>query len=87
MENIRKICLSPVDNRKSFYGKCYVLENEYGKMLYSYDTLVARFIPGRGLVRSWSGYSATTMRHINAFAAYCGDPGRGKKWWDHVEYL
>ena len=85
--NEKFVYLNPVDSRKSFYGKCKVLEDEHGKMLYSYDTLVARFIPGRGIVRSWSGWSATTQRHINAFAAYCGIKASGKKWWDTVEYL
>ena len=86
--NEQKIYLSPVDGRKSFYGKCYVIGDEkYGYMLYSYDTLVARFIPGRGLVRSWEGWSATTQRHINAFARFCGVNKSGKKWWDTVFYL
>lgn len=83
----RLVYLSPVDSRKSFYNKCYVVEDEYGSMLYSYNTLVARYIPNRGIVRVWSGYSATTMRHINAFAAYCGINEGGKKWWDQVEYI
>ena len=83
----RRFYLSPVDSRKSFYNKCYVIEDEYGSMLYSYNTLVARYIPGRGIIRSWSGYSPTTMRHINAYAAYLGINKSGKKWWDTVEYL
>ena len=88
MNNIeRRFYLSPADSRKSFYNKCYVIEDEHGSMLYSYNTLVARYIPGRGIVRSWSGYSTTTMRHINAYAAYLGIPHSGKKWWDTVEYL
>ena len=28
------------------------------------------------------GYSATTMRHINAFIEMFGISGGGKKWWD-----
>ena len=87
MEFVKHVYLNPVDSRKSFYNKCYVEENKYGKMLYSYNTLVARYIPGRGIVRVWSGWSATTQRHINAFAAYCGVDGSGKAWWDKVEYL
>lgn len=87
MSNLRKVYLSPVDGRKSFYGKCYVLEDEYGKMLYSYDTLVARYIEGYGIRRSWSGWSATTQRHINSFLAYCGIDKRGKAYWDTVYYL
>lgn len=80
----KKVYLVPVDGRKSFYRKCYVLENEKEKRLYSYDTLVAKFINGK-MYRIWGGYSVTTMRHINSFADYCGIEEGGKKWWDNLE--
>lgn len=62
--------LSPIDNRKSFYSKAKVYTVENGaEILFSYDTpIVRREITGK-LVRLWSGWSATTGRHIKAF---CG---------------
>ena len=78
--------LNPVDSRKYFYNKCYVVKDNNNMICYSYNTPVARF-DGK-FHRLWSGYSATTMRHVNSFAAYCGLHESGKKWWDSlpIEY-
>lgn len=87
MNNNSKIYLNPVDSRKSFYGKCYIVKNPINGMIdcYSYDTRVASYNPDNGhFLRRWSGYSATTMRHVNSFAAYCGIKAGGKKWWDSL---
>ena len=75
--------LSPDRTRKSFYGKARVTEREDGAaVLRSYDTDVA-WIDARGIFhRAWSGYSATTMRHVNAFLSLYGIDGGGKAWWD-----
>ena len=60
--------LIPADGRKSFYGKCYVI-NEHGvETLYSYDTPIIRRKDGK-LVRLYDNWSTTTGRHIKAF---CG---------------
>lgn len=80
--------LEPVDGRKSFYGKAVVLRDPDRATLKSYDTLVAKIeFDGSGsrFVRLWNGYSATTMRHVNAFVSYYGLEGGGKKWWDSLE--
>ena len=62
--------LSPVDGRKSFYGKAKVLIDENGtKYLLSYDTIVASRNADGKLFNHWDGWSATTGRHIKAF---CG---------------
>lgn len=82
----KRFYLSPVDGRKSFYNKCHVVEDEHGSMLYSYNTLVARFMNGK-MYRCWGGYSVTTMRHVNAFAVHCGVNGGGKKWWENLEFI
>ena len=87
MSNIKRVYLFPVDSHKSFYNKCYVEEQGDAKALYSYNTCVAYFFPGVGIRRVWDGWSATTQRHINAFAAYCGINASGKAWWNTVEYL
>ena len=35
------------------------------KILFSYDTPVAAYIPGRGFVRTDAYYSKTSTRHVN----------------------
>lgn len=72
------------DGRKSFYHKAIVFIDENGdSYLRSYDTLVCAIIGGE-FVKLWDGYSATTMRHVNEFAAQNGINGGGKAWWDSL---
>lgn len=80
--------LQPSDSHKSFYGKAKV--QEYTDInginvaqLKSYQTIVAVIENGKDFFRTWSGYSATTMRHVNAFLDYYGISGGGKSWWDN----
>lgn len=62
--------LIPNDGRKSFYGKAYISTDSAGnETLYSYDTPIIKRLVSGDLVRLWSGWSATTGRHISAF---CG---------------
>lgn len=82
---IRSFELEPIDNRKSFYGKCKVIEMEDGtKILKSYNTYVCKIDPDGTFHRTWAYYSFTTMRHINAFIDYYGIEGEGKKWWNNL---
>lgn len=62
--------LSPVDGRKSFYGKCRVeIKTSGSEILLSYNTpIIRRYSSGR-MVRLFDGWTATTGRHIKAF---CG---------------
>ena len=82
--------LSPIDNRKSFYGKARaaVYQNERRECVwacYSYGTLVCSYNSDtREFTRHWSGYSVTTMRHVNAFLARIGLSYGGKCWWDSL---
>lgn len=87
--------LMPNDSHKSFYGKALWCndENSDGQLirrLYSYGTPVIEYNVVTGDVRRlWGGYSATTMRHVNAFMEqlYHNDGPDvfnrfgGKKWW------
>lgn len=84
---MEKFYLRPVDGRKSFYQKSVVLEEGNRLILRSYNTDVAEFDRTTGkFKRLWSDYSATTMRHINAFVRYCGLVGvGGKKWWEALQ--
>ena len=69
--------LSPVDGRASFYGKANVIVDENGAAtLWSYTTPVIRRESDGTMTRLWSGWSATTGRHIYAFC------GLRKKEWD-----
>ena len=55
------------DRAKSFYGKAKVIETDGETLLQSYDTTVCKIDKSGEFIRMWEGYSATTMRHINAF--------------------
>lgn len=69
MNNLELPC---TDNRKSFYGKATVIYTpDNCKYLRSYNTIVC-YVDAFGIFhRTWDGYSATTMRHINSFLDYC----------------
>lgn len=73
--------LEPANSQKSFYGKATVYEYADGaRVLVSYSTRVAEIAPDGSFRRLWSGFSATTMKHINSFIALYGVDGGGKKW-------
>lgn len=79
--------LQPVDSRKSFYGKAHVIAVQEGGAttyyLRSYETIVASVRCGV-LYRHWSGWSATTGRHVNAFARTYAGFSIGKAGWDKI---
>lgn len=83
---MRQFDLPTIDGtRKSFYGKARVKELDNGDVeLISYNTIVCRIHNGV-FQRLWDGYSATTMRHINAFIDLYGIEGGGKAWWMKLE--
>lgn len=82
---MKKITLTPIDGRKSFYGKAIAIEHDNGVIeLKSYNTIVAKIVNG-AFYRLWWGYSATTMRHVNAFIDKYGIKGGGKAWWNGLE--
>lgn len=81
--------LPPIgDVRKSFYGKAQVFEYKNGdKVLKSYNTFVCKIDKNGTFYRLWDGYSATTMRHVNAFLTFFDIPGGGKTWWINQEVI
>ena len=81
----RFVELMPCDNRKSFYGKALAEDCGHYLVLYSYNTPVAKIDAGGSVMRLWSGYSLTTMRHFNAFLRYAGHCIGGKKVWEYME--
>ena len=75
--------LEPYDHHKSFYKKAYVLETNEWYFLKSYNTYVCGVKKSdMTIYKMWDDYSATTMRHINAFLTYLGCPDGGKAWWN-----
>ena len=74
------------DHCKSFYGKATVIEYKGGsKALKSYDTIVCKLLPDGTFIRTWSGESRTTMRHINSFLHFFNVPGGGIEWYRKQE--
>jgi phosphohistidine swiveling domain-containing protein len=53
------------ENKESFYKKAFVISNENGLYLRSYNTIVAKINGGVAVV--FGLYSATTTRHIKEF--------------------
>jgi len=66
-----------VQNRKSFYGKARVILAGPLKLLKSYETIVCYIDAAGVLHRTWAGWSATTSRHVDAFAFHVGHAARG----------
>ena len=79
--------LTPVDGRKSFYGKATVHPQPDGlTVLRSYNTPVMAFDHATGELFQADGYpaefaSVTTLRHMNAFSVTLTDTPRGKRDW------
>ena len=69
------------DRRESFYGKAQVIEHNGRRVLKSYDTEVCEIDAAGVFHRYWSGYSATTMRHVNEFLKQNDVAGGGAAWW------
>lgn len=86
MEGFREFEL-PATVQQSYYRKAIVIECRNGKAyLQSYDTIVA-LIEGNKLYRLWSGYSVTTMKHINDFARFYGLEPMNKSAWEKMEVI
>jgi len=57
------------------------------KDLRSYSTIVCSVLKNGEFVRKWDGYSATTMKHINAFRKRYGLEPIHKEEWDAMKYM
>lgn len=84
MVNVSVFDLKPVNGQKSFYGKAQVIRVKGCTYLRSYDTLVCAVDESGKFIRLWWRYSATTMRHIDAFCKLYGLPSGGKSWWESL---
>ena len=73
MKLVNRYYLEPKGSQKSFGGKAIVEEYENGdKVLLSYLTPVLKQTKDGKLIRLWDGYSATTGKHVKAFAGITG---------------
>lgn len=79
-------------NVKGAYNRAYVRFVNGVWQLKSYDTIVFEYHPETGeLVRTWDGYSATTMKHVQMFVSWCNHTGYSrnqrfiKKAWNAME--
>lgn len=80
--------LEPRHGANSFYGKAKVIETKDGDLiLMSYSTFVCSIdCTKKMMMKLWSGYSATTQRHINAFLEQYADYYRmNKSAWEAME--
>lgn len=68
--------------QKSFYGKAIVEIFDNNKILYSYGTRILTINPKGQIIKSWSGWSATTAKHINSFLYANGKETLNKKEWE-----
>ena len=75
--------LIPSNNQaqKSFYGKAKVVMDGEKAYLQSYNTFVCCMDENNQFHRLWSGWSATTARHVNAFRSAYGLQMISKKEW------
>jgi len=71
--------LQPINNRKSFYGKCKVIDNGKTAKLQSYTTIVAEYDHETKKMTVNGYYSKTTATHINAFLNFYGFATCSKK--------
>lgn len=85
LEGFKETEVLPVCNQKSFYGKAKQIETANGYFLQSYETIVCYIDKKTNtFYRLWSGYSATTQKHIDSFRRLNGLPGIGKREWDKL---
>lgn len=66
--------LHPIDNRKSFYGKAHVYQENGRYILRSYELDIAEFNPITCVVTRYRGlnyYSRTSNRHFASFKQFC----------------
>lgn len=79
---IRKLEPVQYDKNKSYYGKAQTIEIDGNIFLRSYDTIVCGKTKENGFERYWTGYSATTQKHINTFCKVYGLETMNKKEWE-----
>ena len=67
-----------------FNDRAIVKPYGYGETLTSYNTTVCAMVCGE-FVKTWNGYSVTTMKHVNTFREMYGLPKLSKREWIELE--
>jgi len=75
--------LEPVNNRKSFYWKCKVIDNWKVAKLQSYYTIIAEYEHKTNKITVYGWFSSTTATHINSFLSFYGFDTSTKKEMDN----
>lgn len=70
---------------KGFGNRAVIIPTEHGFVLQSYYTEVCEVLSNGEFVKLWSGYSNTTLKHINAFRHYFGMVALSKRDWIELE--
>lgn len=70
-------------SRRSFNGKAAIASEAGRVYLKSYSTIVG-YVEGERFHRTWGGYSATTMTHVNGLLSFLNVSGGGKAWWENL---
>ena len=73
---------------EGFNGRALILPGDAGNtlVLRSYYTDVCSYNPKTGeFYKLWSGYSNTTLKHINIFRSFIKLPGLSKREWIELE--
>ena len=73
------------DAKGNAYAHAQVVECARYHALLSYGTMVCRVALADGgtrFVRHWAGYSATTLKHVNAFRSWHDLPRLTRKAWE-----
>lgn len=77
--------LTPIfSNQRSFYRKAMIKVTDKGYILHSYNTDVVAIDYDGKVYRLWSGWSATTARHINEFLQQHRHDKLSKKEWQQL---
>lgn len=85
MEGFKETEIKPYNNQKSFCGKAKQIETKTGLFLQSYETIVCYIDKKTNTFhRLWSGYSATTQKHIDSFRRLNCFDGIGKRKWEEM---
>lgn len=72
--------------QKSYYGKAVIFENDHMIALKSYDSFVCYIDKStKEFVRTWSGYSTTTGKHVADFMRLNGLSSLCKKEWEKLD--
>lgn len=85
MSNLKEVVsyeLTPVNGRKSFYGKCKVKDNGISLILESYNTEVAGYDKEEDfltITKNENELTNTTLTHISAFLVHIGKQPLTKK--------